>query len=65
MDKAPNQMPAEKAPVATGLFNRYRKLPMPNLRLTDVDVEVLLNYMKAGAYPKLLMPVNRRCKCNI
>jgi protein SCO1/2 len=49
MDKAPDQMLAEKAPVATGLFNRYRKLPMPNLRLTDVDV--LLNYMEAGVYP--------------
>jgi len=42
-------MLAEKDPIATELFNRYRKLPMPNLRLTDVDVEALVNYMEAGA----------------
>jgi len=49
MDKAPDQMPAKKDPVATGLFNRYRKLSMPNLRLTDVDIEALVNYMETGA----------------
>lgn len=49
--KTPDQMLAEKDPVATALFNRYRKLSMPNLRLTDVDVEALVNYMEAGAYP--------------
>ncbi|WP_040579659.1 hypothetical protein [Methylobacter tundripaludum] len=58
MDKAPDQMPAEKDPVATGLFNRYRKLSMPNLRLTDVDVEALVNYMETGAIPSAMVKLN-------
>lgn len=51
-------MPAEKDPVATGLFNRYRKLSMPNLRLTDVDVEALVNYMETGAIPSAMVKLN-------
>jgi protein SCO1/2 len=44
--KAPDRMLAEKDLIATGLFNRYKKLPMPNLRLTDSDVEALIKYME-------------------
>lgn len=49
--KTPDQMLAENDPVATELFNRYKKLSMPNLRLSDVDVDALINYMEAGATP--------------
>jgi protein SCO1/2 len=45
--KMPDRMLAEKDPVATELFNRYKQLLMPNLRLTDADVEALIDYMEA------------------
>ncbi len=45
--KTPDQVLAEQDPVAIELFNRYNKLSMPNLQLTDVDVKALLNYMEA------------------
>jgi protein SCO1/2 len=43
--KVPDQMLAEKDPIATQLFDRYNRLPMPNLRLSDADVEALITYM--------------------
>jgi protein SCO1/2 len=45
--KMPDRMLEEKDPVATELFNRYQKLSMPNLRLTDAEIEALINYMEA------------------
>lgn len=42
--KTPDRMLAEKDPIATELFNQYKKLPMPNLRLTDA--EALIKYME-------------------
>ncbi|QPK63375.1 SCO family protein [Methylomonas sp. LL1] len=43
--KTPDQMLAENDPIASELFNRYQKLPMPNLRLSDSEVEALIAYM--------------------
>jgi len=43
--KAPDQMLAEKDPIAMQLFEQYQKLLMPNLRLSDADVEALIAYM--------------------
>jgi protein SCO1/2 len=43
--KTPDQMLAEKDPIATQLFDRYNRLPMPNLRLSDADVEALITYI--------------------
>ena len=43
--KAPDQMLAEKDPIATQLFDQYQKLLMPNLKLSDADVEALIAYM--------------------
>jgi len=43
--KTPDQMLAEKDPIATQLFERYNRLPMPNLRLSDADVDALITYM--------------------
>lgn len=48
--KMPDQMLSEKDPIAIDLFNRYKKLPMSNLRLSDADVEALIEYM-AGTAP--------------
>jgi len=42
--KEPDKMLAEKDPVAMSLFNRY-KLSMPNMRLTERDIEDIIQYM--------------------
>ena len=46
--KTPDQMLAEKDPIATNLFVQYQQLPMPNLRLSDGDVNVLIKYLEAS-----------------
>jgi len=47
--KSPDQLLAEKDPIALDLFNRYKKRVMPNLRLSDADVEALIIYMEASS----------------
>lgn len=42
--KHPDRMLAEKDPIATALLAEYQ-VPMPNLRLNDVEVQALLSYM--------------------
>lgn len=44
--KAPDRVLARKDPVALQLFTQYKELPMPNLRLSDTDVEALIKYLK-------------------
>ena len=44
--KEPDKMLAEKDPIATDLYNRYNKVLMPNLRLSDGDVQALIKYME-------------------
>jgi protein SCO1/2 len=48
--RTPDQMLTERDPIATELFNRYKKLPMPNLRLTEAEAEALINYMETNAH---------------
>lgn len=48
----PDKMLAEKDPLAIDLYNRYNKVLMPNLRLTDSDAEALIDYLDAAAKPK-------------
>ena len=43
--KEPDKMLAEKDPVAISLFEQY-KIPMPNMRLTQRDVEDIIWYME-------------------
>ena len=47
--KTPDKVLKEKDPVALELYNRYNKLLMPNLRLSDTDVEALIVYMEASS----------------
>lgn len=47
--KEPDQMLAEKDSVAMQLFDKYNEVPMPNLRLSDADVEALIAYMAGSA----------------
>jgi protein SCO1/2 len=43
--KTPDKLLAKKDPIATALFNQYKKVLMPNFRLKDADVEALIKYI--------------------
>lgn len=43
--KEPDKMLEEGDPLATKLYEEWRQVPMPNLRLTQKDVDSLLGYM--------------------
>lgn len=43
----PDRMLAEKDPIATALFEKYRGIPMPNVGLHEVDAVTLIDYMEA------------------
>jgi protein SCO1 len=45
--KTPDKLLAQNDPIATALFARYKQVVMPNLRLGDGDVDVLLKYIEA------------------
>ena len=60
---APDQMLAAGDPVATELFNKYNKIPMPNLGLTPDQVASLIAYLGAvrqRAAPRLDIPQGMR-----
>ncbi len=44
---APDQMLEEKDPIAMGLYAKYNNLPMPNMRLSELDVTGLLRYISS------------------
>jgi len=44
--QTPDRMLAEKDPVAVALFQRYKGVQMPNLRLGDGDINAILNYIE-------------------
>ncbi len=41
----PDKMLEERDPIAMGLYAKYNNLPMPNMRLSKVDVEDLLGHI--------------------
>lgn len=43
----PDKVIAEKDPIATDLFKKYKQVNMPNLRLADIDVNALIEYMES------------------
>ena len=43
----PDQMLEEKDPIAVELYERYKNVPMPNLRLSDGEISLLLAYLEA------------------
>lgn len=51
--KTPDKLLAEKDPIAIELYNRYNKILMPNLRLSDSDVQALIDYLEATTKPGL------------
>jgi protein SCO1 len=46
MIAVPNEM-LKRDPIAMALYARYRELPMPNLRLTGIDVDALIGYLES------------------
>jgi protein SCO1/2 len=38
-------MIAEKDPIAVELFERYKQVRMPNLRVGDIDMDALINFL--------------------
>ena len=57
--RAPDQMLAEHDPIATALLARYRDVPMPNLRLSDGEIGVLLTFLQ-GQTPSSRKPFGNR-----
>ncbi|MCO6057676.1 SCO family protein [Pseudomonas sp. MOB-449] len=43
--KEPDRMLAEKDPLATELFRQYNQVAMPNLQLSETDIQALLRYL--------------------
>ena len=43
--KEPDRLIAANDPTAVALYQQYQNLPMPNLRLSDVDVDSVLQYL--------------------
>lgn len=51
--KEPDKMLAEKDPIAMELYERYQKIVMPNLRLSDSDVNALIEYLEMTSQTKV------------
>ncbi|MEW5852863.1 MAG: SCO family protein [Myxococcota bacterium] len=49
--KEPDQMLAEKDPTAMDLYARYKQVQMPNLKLSDSEVQLLIGYMETASRP--------------
>jgi protein SCO1/2 len=45
--KAPDQMLAEKDPIAVTLFAKYKNVPMPNLHLSESEIALVLSYLES------------------
>jgi protein SCO1 len=43
----PDQMLAEGDPIAMELFARYKNVPMPNLRLSESEIAIVLSYLES------------------
>jgi protein SCO1/2 len=44
---APEKLRANKDPIALALFTKYREIAMPNLRMGDLDVKAVIDFMKS------------------
>jgi protein SCO1 len=46
--KEPDAMLAERDPIAVNLLSQYRQLPMPNLQLSDTEVNAVVDYLRSA-----------------
>ncbi len=54
--KVPDQVLAEKDPLAMELYEKYDQLAMPNLELNDIDVRDLMEFMRRDGRPLASAP---------
>ncbi|MEJ8834912.1 SCO family protein [Ramlibacter sp. AN1133] len=47
--KEPDAVLAAKDPIAIGLYEKYNKLAMPNLKLSEADIEAVLSFLEQGS----------------
>ena len=47
--KHPDQMLADKDPTAVALFEKYKNVPMPNLRLTEGEIAAVLSFLETAS----------------
>jgi len=45
--RAPDQMLAAQDPIAVALSAQYKNVPMPNLRLSNDEIDIVLSYLEA------------------
>jgi protein SCO1/2 len=50
----PDQLLAEKDPLATTLFKQYKEIQMPNVRLGPDDTESIVKFLEAQSAPKTI-----------
>jgi protein SCO1/2 len=50
--KTPDKLLAKKDPIAMALFKQYKKVIMPNFRLSDTEVEAVIKYMEEDSKVK-------------
>ena len=46
--RRPDQMLEEKDPIAVALFEKYKNVPMPNLRLSEGEIASVLSFLEAA-----------------
>jgi len=54
--RAPDQMLAEKDPIAMALYEQYDRLAMPNMRLNRNEAELLLEFIEEVTRAKVELP---------
>jgi len=57
--KEPDRMLAEKDPIATGLYAKYNRLAMPNMRLNTGEINELLSFLAQNGKPAAAMKLAR------
>ncbi|MBI2848604.1 MAG: cytochrome c [Chloroflexi bacterium] len=53
---APDRMISQGDPIATGLLKKYNNMPMPNLGLTEQQVEAVIAYLKTAETAPVAIP---------
>ena len=48
--RAPDQMLAAQDPIAVALSAKYKDIPMPNLRLSNDEIDMVLSYLEAQGH---------------
>jgi protein SCO1/2 len=49
--REPDKMLAENDSIATGLYSKYKQVQMPNLRLSDAELQAILQFLEGQGTP--------------